>query len=277
MNTNTPVTDEMVKKFLNSKIPVPQFRHIDYWEKEWEQFRSQHSSSGRDWEITCMKYQHKAHNTYFCLQPNGKFVTEDYPSEEFDLHDDLLNNKLGKPYSIHSVRRLSDGEVFSIGDQIGWGDIGNYRTTLLSFRINTNREGRLEFEYQVTEKTRSFCDFIDAVRLHKNHIPPPKPVLFTTEDGKEIFDKDQKVYWLLTKGTWEQNTETADKYYKNHNEDWKVFSSEDARLDYILNHKPCLSVNDIFVITHTNGIGTNLTADEIAELWILAKKRLNLK
>lgn len=81
-------------------------------------FKSSHSSSEKvDWEIVCMVHNSKLHDTYFKLKQNGKFSTEDYPEEEFDLYDDLINNKIGKTYSIHSVRRLSDNTVWTINDK----------------------------------------------------------------------------------------------------------------------------------------------------------------
>lgn len=118
---NTPqITDEMVKKFISyvSKNLPTESTALDLWERV--KLESSVSNSGKDWEIVRMKSEvpPKYPTVYFDLQPSGKFVSDEWPNEEFDLKDDLLENKIGKKYSIHSVRRLSDGEVFTIGDEV---------------------------------------------------------------------------------------------------------------------------------------------------------------
>jgi len=67
---------------------------------------------------------------------------------------------------IHSVRRESDKEIFSIGDKITWGCTGIYETTLTGFVI---KDGRLKFN---DEKANGrMCDFLNAIDLRK--LPTP--------------------------------------------------------------------------------------------------------
>lgn len=79
----------------------------------------------------------------------------------------FLNNKEGIEKSgceIHSVRRTSDNEVFTVGDKIGWGTDGSYETTLTGFEI---QDGRLKFNDERRSDHLKFTDFLNAVRLHK--------------------------------------------------------------------------------------------------------------
>jgi hypothetical protein len=256
MNTSTPVTEfwtedkirEFAEYYRKTQGGVPPA----LWGKDLlEVFKSQHSSSGKDWEV--IKVINKGAISFFS-------TGRGYTIEEI--------KKDG--YDIYQVRRLSDGEMFSIGDQIGWGEIGNYKTTILSFRINAERENRLEFEYQVAEKHRSFCDFIDAVKLHKKApIPPPRPV-FTTDDGVEIFDKKDEVWGIDKKklvrvtghgnslGTWLNGwycthhipnpRDNDPEVLKCIKENFAIFSTEEAANNYIIMHKRCLSVRDVLDI-----------------------------
>lgn len=100
---------------------------------------------------------------------NDIFGVHDFVSEG-NNPTPCFNKK--NPCEIFSVRRVRDGEVFSIGDKVGWGEVGNYKTNLTSFRIE---KGRLEFGYDGSDgKSNYFCDFEQAVILHKK-LPPSTP------------------------------------------------------------------------------------------------------
>jgi len=119
-------------------------------------------------------------------------------------------------FSINSVKRLSDGEVFTVGDKIGWGEIGNYETTLLSFRINN---GRLEFEYPATKKYLTFCDFEQAIRLHKK---APSPSVERPPIGimPEWIWKEERLKEIDTAMS------RYVEYHKNIPEEWLTESAE---------------------------------------------------
>jgi len=67
------------------------------------------------WEI--LEFEHSSGKATFVLNEDKKYFCEDFKDEYFTL-DDLLHNKLGKTYNITNVKRLSDGEVFSVGDKV---------------------------------------------------------------------------------------------------------------------------------------------------------------
>lgn len=125
----------------------------------------------KDWEILSVKSFNGgiARKTlrHFDNQRGNKgseyrFVWDDEP-DGFGYYENFI---LGSDTnSIHSVRRISDGEVFTVGDEIGWGELGDFRTKLVEFRITKER---LEIGYNIPGILNAiFVDFEEAVRLHK--------------------------------------------------------------------------------------------------------------
>jgi len=139
---------------------------------------------------------------------------------------------------IHSVRRESDKEIFTIGDKISWGCTGVYETTLTTFEIKNNR---LKFYYDKLPENSNPCDFLDAINLYK--LPTPtQPVLFTTEDGVEIKDRVTDYYAVRDfkrsgrcNGMAWYHPETGEKY----------FSTPEAAEQYILENKKLFSLQEI--------------------------------
>ena len=245
---NTPSTDgfqwddQKVRDFIEFGRRQHHISDIDYLGMDIEKFKAQASSggaSGKDWEIIQMI---SGYGILFDLKPNGKFASTEWPTEEFRLKEDLLENKYGKKYSIHSVRRISDQEVFSVGDEIGWGIVGNFKTTLLSFRINNEREGRLEFEYPIQGCGNVFCDFLDAIKLHKKaSIPEPKKPLLITDDNIELYNNSDEI-WLVYE---DFSIYKATVGHRASRPALKLYSTEQAAQEYILLNKPVLNLQDV--------------------------------
>jgi hypothetical protein len=143
---------------------------------------------------------------------------------------DLRNLNL---YDIHSVKRLSDGKVFNIGDNAttalnNYGPITAFEIKSNVMYIRTNNSSNSTFS----------CDIKD--------LKVSKP-LFTTEDGVNIFEGDSYhpviLYNLEYKGWFK-----AQKINKNKYTDAKsciVFSTKKEAKQYILMNKPCLSLEDV--------------------------------
>lgn len=139
--------------------------------------------------------------------------------------DKLLNSS---NYNIHSVKRLSDGEIFTIGDSIK-GKSGVV-CKIHSIDLNPN------YSQILFNKLDEGIDLINA-----KHIKTP---LFITEDRVDIFQGDMvtpvhaeslKIY-----ATTPINTGESIKYGN-----YKYFSTKEAAEEYILMNKPCLSINDV--------------------------------
>jgi hypothetical protein len=196
--------DELVKKFVAEKIILGNCTSA---KEAIEAFKEEHTKPKVEWEI----------------------VAYDYCGQAVSATNSLINFY---KYPIHSVRRLSDGEAFSIGDEVEYELLNkkNYKAVIESFdAINDNM--------YVCGNPFSFC--INIADLKKVTKPTP---LFKTEDGVEIFDGEAFVYYV-------SNFRIRARKAKNMaNMSNKRFSNENAAEEYILMNKPLLSVNDVYGI-----------------------------
>ena len=139
----------------------------------------------------------------------------------------LIHSLKGK---IKSVKRLSDGEVFTLGD-----------------RIDSYCESGCITEFEITENNIK-VHFLDDKSTHQNewtflnNTIKPKPPLFTTEDGVDIFKGDK--YWVvhLNCDTTVASKITADG--KELVDLFKRFSTKEKAEEWIYN-EPRYSKNDI--------------------------------
>lgn len=147
-----------------------------------------------------------------------------------------------KSWEIYSIQRVSDGEVFTIGDLI---DYKNFYQNLPILKISV-------FEYKAYFKTSHTCKDRDT------HLGGPskaakKIPLFTTEDDVDIFEGDN--FWsVYTKGyTGSNPIWTIKEASRNkglslwlHDKAIKRFSTQEKAEEFLLLNKPCyLSLSDI--------------------------------
>lgn len=154
---------------------------------------------------------------------------DDWVFEEDNGHTDWRYKTLLEECYIHSVRRESDGEVFTVGD-----DIKNQRD-IQSFRIFPDGELLAMFNNN-QEGLR-----IDL--LYKREQP-----LFTTEDEVDIYEGD--MHWFITgdMGYCGQKASSIDKG----REYGHTFSTKEKAEEYILENKPCLSLKDLYRVRFDN-------------------------
>lgn len=141
---------------------------------------------------------------------------------------------------IHSVKRKSDGEVFTIGDKVTF--YGN------NFNIKT---------FHLSEGDKIACG--DCELEYLQHI---KQSLFTTEDGVDIFEGDVVTVVSLKdfeKGDCDGENDIPIKAYSITWEDkiisscnWNLrkdnflqFSTKEKAEEYILYNKPLLTLKDV--------------------------------
>jgi len=148
-------------------------------------------------------------------------------------------NKDLQMWNIHSVKRLSDGEVFTIGDLIDFGDFGNK-----GFRPI----GKIEVDYFDKTRVTAWDGAYGKGAINKWGKASKKTPLFTTEDGVEIFEGDKFYYPNIH--IWKTIISEADKrvlIFIRLNK-YKPFSTKEKSEEYILLNKPCLSVNEIIAV-----------------------------
>jgi hypothetical protein len=187
--------------------------------------KSKQSKEDRGWEIVSFKLKYP---------PNGIF--EKKPSGFFgQLGDGVLTEgqMINEGHQIYSVRRNSDSEVFSIGDEVRYnGEKCNYHSFKIDdFFIRGDDKMLTRGNHQM------ICEFIEDIEK----ITKPKP-LFITEDGKGLFVGDTAYIAINYDHIHEQVLNETDSGM------WKsatMFSTKLKAKEWLLFNKPLLSLKDI--------------------------------
>jgi len=143
---------------------------------------------------------------------------------------------------IYSVKRLSDGEVFTIGDLIDFRNFGNKGPQPIE---------KFETDYFDNNYISAYNSAYGLGLILWKKIPKKTP-LFTTEDGVEIFEGDNYSFiWLYNPAT-NQSTYTSYTFKAKLLEEncaWSVnakyFSTKEKAEEYVLLNKPCLSIMEV--------------------------------
>lgn len=159
-------------------------------------------------------------------------------------------------HSIHSVRRKEDGTIWVVGQEVGSKHFS--KSTIKGFYIKGN-EMMVDFENNDAD-----CNIYWLTLI------PVKQAIFVTEDGVEISNINEYVFGLSLLN-WSESTVMI--YYKPlMSGEWKWFSSEEKRNDYVLLNKPCLSISEVGGIL--SGKITSHIAEQLKEL---AKQKIDSK
>lgn len=163
-----------------------------------------------------------------------RFCTVPYTLEQISNH----NN-----YGIHSIKRLSDNEIFTIGDKVSYSEIHKYDFKIASFHIIKGNN------IELRGTGDAFTELTDRVV----HV---KQSLFVTEDNVEIFEGDG-FYFVKNKNSksidtmWEvsESLDINKQGFKYEPQFEVYYKSREKAKEYILMNKPCLSMADILMIS----------------------------
>lgn len=249
-----------VNNYTNYSLPL----WVTVNSKDWEEIKE------KEWEILLvliklmyyMDDNGERQNYSYTLRPNGYYIEErlsDSANTKYTL-EEMTHLFI---YEIKSVRRLSDGEVFTVGDNTSSG-------VIVSFDINSTI-----MNVVFGPNMHSICN--------SGFAKIKKEPLFTTEDGVEIFEGDTI---FSVEHTYYKIDDKIAGIYKGSNknhpvEHWynddKYFSTKEAAEKYIIMYKPVLSIKDLlknFSLANAAYKGdffNNITMDELKEL---AKSKL---
>jgi len=161
---------------------------------------------------------------------------------------------------IHSVKRLSDGEVFTVGDTIRIYEHGPIETieTITTNSIRSSIKQGVWFTY-------------NSGSSHMDHAIKQKQPIYLTHDGKDIFVGD-RILWV-NKDSLLHGDFTADYGSLFLSDQVAYFLSAVDAQDYIIENKPALSIKEFWEITTMSG--SNRVKSIVLEE--LVTKRLNLK
>lgn len=189
----------------------------------------------KDYEILSFKIPGNDH-WRSKLEPNGMYGGW---SESHAFNELKKGN-----WSIWSVKRLSDGEIFTVGDFTEEGIILGFDFPGKNIETFTNARYRID-------------NFGHGMRQLSVGKKVKKP-LFTTEDGVDIFEGEQKEIFYIKKGEFIIIPVLSCNYWCNERcyirdvkiENWSnlYFSTKEAAEKYIIFNKPQLSINDILAL-----------------------------
>lgn len=208
MSTEFKWDDESVMEFYN----FHRERENQWTSESIQQFKKS-KQPNPEWEI--ISYRHK----------QTKEIT---PKISTAFHKAMFNNE----HEIFSVNRLSDGEVFTIGDRYR-NDSGMKEYTIREFEI---RNGGL----RANATEHGFDYFSDLIKI--------KNILFTTEDGVKIHEGDR--VWFVSKSykvDFYDFIDMGDRKndLKSHPQLYVYFSTEANANEYALMNKPLFSIQEI--------------------------------
>lgn len=195
-----------------------------------------------DYEILSFVVNNNRTNTkgnIYTKKENGNFEVVLTPNSNQPIGDYSIDQFLDSDcYNIHSVKRLSDGEVFTVGDKVTHKN-GVCKGNIKSFYTTSKNEIALHIE--------------NANIFLENWVKLKQP-LFTTEDGVDIFE-DTNFIWIAINNenySWKINeVNSSTKFYFGNVH--KLFSTKEAAEEYIIMNKPCLAINDLKNIKEENG------------------------
>lgn len=143
----------------------------------------------------------------------------------------ITNRELGvvnlMDMNINSIKRLSDGEIFSVHEKVIHKKFCmQYSGHIKSFRI---LDGKLVISIGLSTTVHDLSNL-------------EKLGYMTTKDKKQVFSADDMIC-KLNVHTWDWRMEKA-KFVVPETGDL-AFSTKEAMLDYLVQHKPLLSVEDV--------------------------------
>lgn len=138
---------------------------------------------------------------------------------------------------ISSVKRLSDEAVFSVGDSVV---VPKQTKDFYKYSDYTIKSFKVWPEYYKHNKLMAIVENgchipLDELKHYK------KEPIFTTEDGKDIFEGDE--YWCVHSYDFFLRDYIAETGIYNKN--YKRFSTKEAAEEYIRNNKPMYTLKDI--------------------------------
>ena len=154
---------------------------------------------------------------------NGYPVTGPYTLE------DILKNNL---YKIHSVKRLSDGEVFTVGDRAKVYEYGSVKTI-----------DSIDLVTKCSSMKQGIWLNYNSGSSHITHaIKQIKQPIFLTHDGKDIFEEDK--VWYVNKENLYYDHIIAFPEVKFNSEIRAYFLTREGAEDYIEKNKVLFTTED---------------------------------
>jgi hypothetical protein len=177
------------------------------------------------------------------VEPSSQFwedITQEYEiqtwsfgrnREFFTSHPDSTVE-----YNIHSVKRVSDGKIFTVGRSIKCGKDHAWIKKIINIYL-VESSNKIWFTTKGPDDIDTFDYFLDEVDTVE--------CLLKSDDGVDLFEGDL-IYGIYA-DDWAVFTHKLYNGGLAHKQKWKhgKFSSKEAAQEYILMNRPCLSVEQV--------------------------------
>lgn len=174
----------------------------------------------------------KIKSNHFC------YLLQNYTEEM------LLNNEC---WDINSVKRLSDNEIFAIGDRVKQSNVIHDNSfTITGFKLDVNNKHLLVLGN-------------GGIRLSK--IEKVKEQLFITQDGAKLYQGDE--YYQITPNYEIHKCTALDK--SNFDNNIIVFVNKSNAENHVLMNKTCLSIIEICPVIGQCNNNTHIDLDKLTE------------
>jgi hypothetical protein len=149
---------------------------------------------------------------------------------------------------VHAVKRLSDGEIFTVGDKfkanIGGSDVVR---TIKSIRVDGNI-------IKIYQENGDLSNRKGSGIFHQ--IKKVKQPILTTEDGVPVYSYNSVQHWVIN-GNYEYALELCRSYVdlvRDSPETYKLFSTEAAAREYVRKNTPLFTTEDGVDIFYDNPV-----------------------
>lgn len=193
----------------------------------------------KDYEVLTMKGSKKEGDILYRVNDDGTVNPWGNPMKSVE---DALNHG----YTIYSIKRISDEEVFTIGDPVMLNASWTSGDTFIS-KITLNENNEIVFRIRQGKYESSYP------KAHLEEWTKTNTILFRTEDGVDIKLGDsyfvvENVLLLPMPSTniREFSCNDSSVYLNFVNKPYfKIFSTKEAAEEYVIMNKPCLSLKDV--------------------------------
>lgn len=147
-------------------------------------------------------------------------------------------------WKVKRVKRLSDGEIFSIGDEVEYFSLGlKHQFIITGFILAKDGDRCLLSSERFQHHIDLFSidsEYINNYNLQKSKKQP----VFIAQDCVEVFEGDE--YYTVCENSYNISINTATKdCVKKLNNKTKIFSTKEKADNYIIWNKPMLSLKEI--------------------------------
>lgn len=214
---------------------------------EGEEFEIEQDDLSFDYNTPVMKFRGKRYI--------GKAIPNK-PDKDYEIICYEIDVKTGKEI-IKSVVRLSDNEVFTVGDKVMWNLPEQTKTpfTIKSFEIN-----------DVLPQKRMFCNRNNIDICYLKKAVERIPLFYADAGGTPIYDQ-QQYYWV----GYPVNEITHKIAHRgityNFLEEQRAFSTFEKSKDYVLMNKADKSINDVLNLFDNSRsyVGMDLLKERLIE------------